>query len=75
MVRAAQAKSGLAQFQRQQAGSSTELPDDVRAARDRLDAQMQAIAMAVGARNNAQATQGMREAESSVRVIEQFLAR
>ncbi len=75
VVRAAQAKSGLAQRQRQQAGSSTELPNAVRAARDRLDAQMQAVALAVGARNNAQAAQGMREAETSLTVIEQFLAK
>lgn len=75
VVRAAQAKTGLAQLQRQQAGSNTELPDDVRASRDRLDAQMQAVALAVGARNNAQATQSMREAENSVTVIEQFLAK
>ena len=75
MVRAAQAKSGLAQLQKQQAGSGTELPDDVRAARDRLDAPMQAVARAVGELNNAQAAQSMRETENSVTVIEQFLAK
>jgi len=40
MARRLAAKSSLAQLERSQAGSGTELPDEVRAARGRLDAQL-----------------------------------
>src|SRR5205823_1329844 len=75
LVRAGRVKSGLAQYQRQQSGSVTELPDDVRAARDRLDTQLQAVASAMGARNNGLAKQNLHAAEDMLTVIEQFLAK
>ena len=74
MARASQAKSGLAQLERSQAGSG-ELPEDVRAARDRLDAQLQAVASAMGARDNGLAKQNLHAAENTLTVIEQFLGK
>ena len=75
MARASRAKSSLAQLERSQAGSGTELPDEVRAARGRLDAQRQAVATAMLTRDNGQAQQSLHAAENTLTVIEQFLAK
>ncbi len=75
MTRAIRAKAGLAQLQRRQAAPGAALPDDVRAARDRLDAQLQAVMTAMRARDNAAAEQRLQDADQTVVVIEQFLAK
>jgi hypothetical protein len=73
MTRAIRAKAGLAQRQRRQAAPA--LPDDIRAARDRLDTQLQAVMTAMRARDNAAAEQRLQDADQTVVVIEQFLAK
>jgi hypothetical protein len=75
MTRAIRAKAGLAQLQRRQAAPGAALPDDVRAARARLDAQLQAVMTAMRARDNAAAEQRLQDADQTVVVIEQFLAK
>jgi hypothetical protein len=75
MVRAAQAKAGLVQLQRRKAGSGAELPDDVRAARDRLDGQLQAAASAMRVRDLGLAEQSVHAAEDTLTVIQQFLSK
>jgi hypothetical protein len=75
MIRALRAKSGLAQRQQRQAAPGAELPEDVRAARERLNAQQQAVLTAVAARDNGLAEQHLNEMEETLKVIEQFLAK
>jgi hypothetical protein len=75
MARAVRAESGLAHLQQRLAASGAQLPDDVRAARDRLGAQTQAVASAMRARDNAKAEQRLQDAEETLMVIEQFLAK
>jgi len=75
MIRALRAKSGLAQRQQRQAAPGAELPEDVRAARDRLNAQQQAVLNAVSARDNGLAEQRLNDMEETLKVIEQFLAK
>jgi len=74
-IRALRAKSGLAQRQQRQAAPGAELPEDVRAARDRLNAQQQAVLNAVSARDNGLAEQRLNDMEETLKVIEQFLAK
>jgi hypothetical protein len=75
MTRAVRAKAGLAQWQRRQAASGAALPDDVRAARDRVDGQIQAVISAMRGRDNVAAAQHLKDADETVAVIEQFLAK
>ena len=72
--RAARARAGLNQVERKPDGAG-ELPENVREARDRLDAQMQAVAMSMRTRDTTQAGQNLRAAEEALTAIEQFLAK
>jgi len=72
--RAARARGGLIQLERKPDGSG-ELPEGVREARDRLDAQLRAVAMSMGTRDTVQAQQSLRAAEEALTTIEQFLAK
>lgn len=74
-IRALRAKSGLAQRLTRQAEPGAELPEDVRAARDRLIAQQQAVLSAMSARDNRLAEQRLNDMEETLKVIEQFLAK
>ncbi len=74
-IRALRAKSGLAQQQQRQAAPGAGLPEDVRAARDRLIAQQQAVLSAMSARDNRLAEQRLNDMEETLKVIEQFLAK
>ena len=71
MRRAAQARAGLAQAQRKLGGAP--LPDDVRAAQDRLNIQQRALGLAMRTRDNAAAEQKLLEMEDTLAVIEKFI--
>ena len=75
MTRATQDRSGLAQAQRRLAMAGTHLPDDIRAAQNRLISQQQAFGLAVRARDNAAAEQDLRAIEDTLAVIEKFLGK
>jgi hypothetical protein len=75
MTRAVRAEAGLAQLQRKQAAPRAELPESVRTARDRLDAQLRTVASAMRARDNGAAEQSLPAVEDTLTVIEQFLAK
>ena len=75
MTRVGRAKAGLAQFQRSQGSSGPDLPDNVSAARNHLDAQVQAVQNAMRMRDNNLAEQNLKATEETVTVIEQFLAK
>src|SRR5262249_27771764 len=75
MTRAARARAGLAQWQRTHGGSSTPLPDDVVAARNRLEDQFQTVVNSMRARDTAAADRGLNDVEATLSVIEQFLAK
>jgi hypothetical protein len=71
MRRAAQDRSGLAQAQRKLAGAI--LPDDIRAAQDRLNIQQRAVGLAIRTRDNAAAEQNLLEMEDTLAVMEKFI--
>ena len=71
LFRAQRDKRELMQLQQSQSG--TQLPDDVRAARDRLDDQVKSILAAMSRRDNAQANQALQSTEASLTVIEKYL--
>ncbi|MFN8009721.1 MAG: hypothetical protein U0V70_22340, partial [Terriglobia bacterium] len=75
MARVSPARSQLAQVQREKAASGTELPQDVRNARDRLDAELNAVSAAMLAGDNALFKKNLHTAEATLIVIEQFLAK
>ena len=71
LFRAQRDKRALMQLQQSQSGAP--LPDDVRAARDRLDDQVKSSLMAMSRRDNAQASQALQSTEASLTVIEKYL--
>jgi hypothetical protein len=71
--RAGRAKVQLAQLERKQAGQGTELPADVRDARDRLDTQLKAVIVAMQKRDNDQTAQSLQSFEDTLSVIEKYL--
>jgi hypothetical protein len=64
----------LAQLQRAGNGSPVPLPDEVRAASDRLLPQQRAVTIAMRSRDNASANQSLQKLEDSLKVIEDFLS-
>ena len=70
-LRASRVRQGLFVAQRGQAG--TPLPADVQDARDKLDAQLKTIRLAMANRDNDQANQAMQSAEDSLTVIEKYV--
>jgi hypothetical protein len=75
MTRAVQDRSGLVQAQRRLAVAGTPLPDDIRAAQDRLTSQQQALGLAMRTRDNAAAEQNLRAMEDTLAVIEKFIGK
>jgi hypothetical protein len=73
MTRVGKAKMDLIIFQ--SAPGKAVLPAEISNARDRLDGELIAASRAVSARNTPQAEQGLRTAEATVVVIEQYLNR
>jgi len=72
MGRAARARASLAQWQRRQ-GAGAALPEEVAAARKRMEDQFQAVVNSMRANDIAAADQGLTEVEATLTVIEQFL--
>ena len=75
MTRAAKDRSALGQAQRKLALAGASLPDDIRAAQDRLISQQRAVGVAMGARDNAAAEQDLRAMEDTLAVIERFIGK
>ena len=75
LTRAAKARSGLGQAQRKLILAGAALPEDIRAAQDRLISQQRAVVVAMGARDNAAAEQSLRDMEDTLAVIEKFLGK
>jgi len=71
MFRAQRDKRELTQLQ--QTHASTQLPVNVRDARDHLDDQLKAVITAMSKRDNAQANQELLSTEDSLTVIEKYL--
>jgi hypothetical protein len=65
----------MAQWQRSHGGPSAALPSDVSAAKVRMEEQFRTVMNAMRARDTAAADQGLNDVESTLSVIEQFLAK
>jgi hypothetical protein len=65
----------LGQAERKLTLAGAALPGEIRAARDRMVTQQQAVAMALRTRDNAAAEQRMRDLEDTLAVIEKFIAK
>jgi len=74
-VRASQDRLGLGQAERKLTLAGVALPDEIRAARDRLTIEQQAAASAIRTRDNAAAEQKMRDLEDTLAAIEKFIAK
>jgi hypothetical protein len=74
-MRASQDRFGLAQAERKLMLAGAALPDEIRAARDRMASQQQSVAMAIRTRDNAAAGQRMRDLEDTLAAIEKFIAK
>ena len=75
MTRAAQDRSGLLQAQRKLAVAGTPLPDDIRAAADRLNSQQREVGLAMRTRDYAAAEQDLRALEDTLAAIEKFIGK
>ena len=75
MTRAAQDRSGLVQAQRKLAVAGTPLPDDIRAAADRLNSQQREVGLAMRTRDYAAAEQDLRALEDTLAAIEKFIGK
>jgi hypothetical protein len=75
--RANLATVGLAQAQRRASvsGTGVPVPDDIRAAQERLNKQQQAANLAIRTRDYTAAEQSLRAMEDTLAVIENFLAK
>ena len=75
MTRIAQDRSALVRVQRKLSVTGFALPDDVRAAQDRLNSQQQAFSLAMRTRDNVAAEQRLRDLEDTLAVIEKFIGK
>ena len=75
MRRAAQTRFALAQSQRRSSVAGVPLPDDIRAAQERLPSQQQAVNLALRTRDYAGGEQSLRAMEDTLAVIEDFVAK
>jgi hypothetical protein len=75
MARTAQDRTGLALAQKGPAIAGAPLPQDIRAAMDRLTSQQRAFGLAMRTRDNAAAEQNLRAMEDTLAVIEKFLGK
>jgi len=75
MRRAAQTRFALAQSQRRSSVAGVPLPDDIRAAQERLPSQQQAVNLALRTRDYAVGEQSLRAMEETLAVIEDFVAK
>jgi hypothetical protein len=75
MVRASQDQLALAQAGIKLAVGGGALPDEIRAAQNRLASQQQAVALAIRMHDNAAAEQRMGDLEDTLAVIEKFVSK
>jgi hypothetical protein len=75
MRRAAQTRFALAQAQRKLSVAGVPLPDDIRAAGERLPSQQQAVNLALRTRDYAAGEQSLRAMEDTLAAIEDFTAK
>jgi hypothetical protein len=75
MTRASQDRFGLAQAERKLTAADMPLPDNIRAARDRLTSQQQAVVLALRTRDYAAGEQNLRAMEDTLAVIEKFIGK
>jgi hypothetical protein len=75
MRRTAPDRAALAQAQRKLLVAGVPLPDNIRAAQDRLNGQQQAVALAMRTRDYAAGEQSLRALEDTLVVIEDFVAK
>jgi hypothetical protein len=75
MRRAAQTRFALAQAQRKSSATGVPIPDDIRAAQERLPSQQQAANLAIRTRDYAAGEQSLRAMEDTLVVIEDFVAK
>jgi len=68
MLRASQDRGAVAR-------SGAQVPDDVKAALQKLNAQQQAVGMAMRTRDYAAGEQGLRDIEETLAVIEKFVGK
>jgi hypothetical protein len=73
--RAAQTTVALSRAQRKSSLAGVPLPDDIRAAQERVPSQEQAASLAIRTRDYAAGEQTLREMEDTLGVIEDFLAK
>jgi hypothetical protein len=65
---------GSREILRRQGSPAAKLPDDVAAARNRMEDQFQTVVNSMRANNMGTADQGLNDVEATLTVIEQFLA-
>ena len=75
MRRSAQSRVALAQAQRKLSPAGVPLPDDIRAAQERLPSQQQAASLTLRTRDYAAGEQSLRALEDTLVVIEDFVAK
>ena len=75
VTRAAQDRLGLAQTERKLTAADIPLPDNIRAARDRLTGQQQAVVLALRTRDEVAGEQNLRAMEGTLAVIEKFIGK
>jgi hypothetical protein len=73
MRRASQDRLRLAQTERKRTGAGVPLPDEIRAAQERLNSEQQAVNLAMRARDYAAGQQRLGAMEDTLAVIEDFL--
>jgi hypothetical protein len=73
MTRVSQDRSRLGQAQRKLAVAGAPLPDEIRAAQDKLNNQQRALGLTMRARDNAAAEQNLSDMEDTLAVIEKFI--
>jgi hypothetical protein len=74
MMRLGAARTKLMQLQRSRTGAPVPIPADVRAANDRLNGELQSLAIAMRSGDAALKQQSLQELEGTLTVIEKFLA-
>jgi hypothetical protein len=75
MTRIAQDRVALAQAERKLTAANMPLPDDIRAARDRLTSQQQVVVLTLRTRDFAAGEQNLRALEETLEVIEKFIGK
>ena len=73
MTRVSQDRSRLGQAQRKLSVAGAPLPDEIRAAQDKLNNQQRTVGLAMRTRDYTAAEQNLRDMEDTLAVIEKFI--